>query len=301
MRKIFIIGASSSIGHDIYNFFIKDKYKVIVTSRNNKKGKYNIKFKYFDLSKTRSKSYDNLIKNVKEKDLVIFLAAHTDKNWINLHYNKAKKLNFYQSILFLKRIKHINCKLVFLSSVEVFNGKTGNYSEKINPNPNSRYGKLKYSLEKFIQKNLKNYLIIRTGWIVSRYKFSEKCIIKKMYNELLNREALYAKDVYLNILSSLDLYKCIKNSINIKKNLLVHLSSDNKISRSHLALKIMKSSRKRKNMSYKITSHKNIKNKGIINKNNFLNTSYSKNLYKFKFNKIDQIVKSKIKLIEKLN
>ena len=91
--------------------------------------------------------------------------------------------------------------MVFLSSVEVFNGKTGNYSEKANPKPNSCYGKLKYSLEQFIQKNLKKYLIIRTGWIVTRDKFSERCIIKKMYKELLNGKALYAKDIYINILS----------------------------------------------------------------------------------------------------
>ena len=54
-------------------------------------------------------------------------------------------------------------------------------------------------------------------------------------------------------------------------------------------------------MSFKIVKYKNIKNKEQINQYNFLNTQFSKNLFKHKFNKIDKIVKSKVRLIEKLN
>lgn len=291
-NKIFIIGASGSVGNDLFNLFIKKKYKVFGTAFKNKKKKYI----YLNLNNKNKK----FIKNINSKDVLIFNSAYTDKNWIENNKKKSKKLNLDSTINFLKEIKKVNCKIIFMSSVEVFDGKKGNYKENQNPKPVSYYGKNKLLIEKFIAKNFINFTIIRTGWIVTDSMEGKRCIMINIYKNLLDNKAKLASDNFINVLSSEDLFKYILFFLTYDKCLIMHLSSGAKISRVEIANCIKKLSKFSKFMNFKLIKHKDLKDHEKIPQNNYLNCELSNKITKIKTNNLKQILLKKIKLIEKI-
>ena len=292
LSKIFIIGASGSVGTDLFNFFEKNKYNVFGTAFKNKKKKYI----YLNLNNKNKK----FIKNINNKDILIFNSAYTDKNWIEKNKEKSKKLNLDSTINFLKEIKKINCKIIFMSSVEVFDGKIGNYKESQNPQPISYYGKNKLLIEKFITKNFINFTIIRTGWIVTNSMKSNRCIIVNIYKNILDNDAKLASDNFINILSSEDLFKYILFFLTYDKCLIMHLSSGSKISRVKIANYIKKLSKFSKSMQFKLIKHKDLKDYDKIPQNNYLNCELSNKITKIKKDNLKKILFKKIKMIEKI-
>ena len=64
-------------------------------------------------------------------------------------------------------LKH-GCKMVLISTDYVFDGENPPYSEEDATNPLNNYGKFKLAAEQWMQKNLEDYLVVRTtnvyGW-----------------------------------------------------------------------------------------------------------------------------------------
>ena len=127
-------------------------------------------------------------KLVKDDDIVIFCSALSNPNFVYKNKNHAYEFNVNKTINFIKKIKSKINRLIFLSSVEVFDGLKGNYDEKDNKNPLNFYGKTKVEVENFILDNLENSTIIRTGWN-SSMKFEDRCVIKLTYETLLKANA----------------------------------------------------------------------------------------------------------------
>jgi dTDP-4-dehydrorhamnose reductase len=119
------------------------------------------------------------------------LSAYSNPTWISKNKIKAKNLNFNSTIDFIEFLKPINPRIIFMSSVEVFDGEKGGYSEKDSPNPLNYYGKLKYNLEKYLENNYSNYTIVRTGWNVGLNKKS-RCVVSLTYETLLKKKARMA-------------------------------------------------------------------------------------------------------------
>ena len=67
-----------------------------------------------------------------------------------LQIKQAYDFNVIKTINFIKKIKNRIHRLIFLSSVEVFDGQKGNYSEKDTKNPLNFYGRTKHEVENFI-------------------------------------------------------------------------------------------------------------------------------------------------------
>jgi len=78
-----------------------------------------------------------------------------------------------------------SCILIHISTDYVFDGKkNAPYKETDTPNPINAYGKSKLQGEQFIQSILKEYFIIRTSGLYSRYgKNFFKTIVKKINEE----------------------------------------------------------------------------------------------------------------------
>ena len=73
--------------------------------------------------------------------------------------------------------RKLNLKLVFISSTGVYG------DHKLKPfieddlTPTTIYHKSKLFAERMIEKRLKNYLIIRTGWLLEELKILEKILL----------------------------------------------------------------------------------------------------------------------------
>ena len=144
-----VIGASGKIG----KYFFSNKQKDLLLTYNKNKLKNGIKF---DVLK------DNIIDLIKKKNIskVVILSAYSDPDFCKKNKELSEKLNV------IKTKKLISCLIkkkyiFFFSSEFVFDGKIGKYNENHKPKPINLYGKQKLEIEKYINKNTKNFCIFR--------------------------------------------------------------------------------------------------------------------------------------------
>jgi dTDP-4-dehydrorhamnose reductase len=162
MKKVLITGATGLLGSRFYYIFGKH-YDVVGTSFLNyeKRG-----FCY--LSLTDKKSIDSLISETNP-DIVIHTAGIADPDECEKDKKKAYRINVQGTKYIVDACKKNQCFLVFISSSHIFSN--GKLSEKEKPNPINYYGKIKLEAEKYIRRNLKNYIILR---VTKLYGFIEK-------------------------------------------------------------------------------------------------------------------------------
>ena len=82
--------------------------------------------------------------------MLIFCSAADNPNWVFKNQKESYDLNVNKTINFLNNIKSKVKKIIFLSSVEVFDGKKGNYKENDTINPLNFYGMTKEKVEDHI-------------------------------------------------------------------------------------------------------------------------------------------------------
>tara|TARA_B100000674_G_scaffold477679_1_gene473812 strand:+ start:357 stop:1256 length:900 start_codon:yes stop_codon:yes gene_type:complete len=290
--KTIIIGASGVIGYELF-LELKKKNKNVVGTYNYNKKKRLIKF---DIKK------DNIIKKIKiaKSDKVVLLTAISNPTWVYANSKFSKSINVTATKKIIDHLKFIGCKVYFMSSIEVFDGKKGNYDENSVPRPLNLYGKQKFYIENYIKKNLKNYCIIRTSFIVAKNP-NQRCPVKLTFDSLLKPKAKMATDNFFAITYIHDLCQIMIKLIFNKKLQhlkICHLSSKEKISRIQLARYIIKFSKLKSRMSFKPTLFRYIKySEPRGRKNNLI--SLNSIINKFKYKSAEVVIKKKIKIIEK--
>ena len=138
------------------------------------------------LKKLDFTNYEKYKKNVlnHKTDLLIHLGAMTNLEECELNPS-ITFLNNTQSVEYAVDITNtINIPLVFISTAGVFDGKKDVYDENDLPNPINLYGKSKYESEKLIEKNSKNYIIARAGWMMGGGVKKDKKFVNKIINQL---------------------------------------------------------------------------------------------------------------------
>jgi len=292
--KIFLIGASGSIGWPLFKF-LKKKYKVVGTY-NNKKKRGLLKF---SLGK---KKYENkLISQVSQNDIVMLLLAETNVAWVHDNPRKSFNVNYNLTTELIKKLIKKKTRIIYFSSAEVFNGKKGYYKESSKPIPVNTYGKTKYSVEKFLKKtNYKNYQIIRTGRNVNMSD-DYRCMIKDTYERLLRNNAKMAKDNLFTITHMNDFNKAIHKLIKSKsQQIIYHICSDEVLSRVKFASLIKKNSKKKNKMNYRIVKFKDVGYKEPRACKNNLTCDVTKKTLKISFINADKIIKEKVRILDSI-
>ena len=240
--RIIIIGASGLIGATLFNHLKENNYKVIGTfCKNPIPGLLK-----FDMSKQK---ISDVISNINKRDIFILLSAFSNPNWIFENKEIAYEINVNSTINLIKEISDNKSKFFFMSSVEVFDGKQGSYTENSKPNPLNYYGKTKLTVEDYLIKNCSNFTILRTGWNVG-IDIKSRCVVTLTYETLLKQEAKMAIDNSFCITSVKDLAKAISEILMLDDLKVCHLSSFEEIKRTDLAKQIIKSSKRGKEMKF---------------------------------------------------
>jgi dTDP-4-dehydrorhamnose reductase len=289
MRYI-IIGASSSIGREMFSFLQKKKIKVLGTYFKKKQSQL-VKF---DIRKDDIKK---LFFEINNNDIVIIFSAITNPLEVLNKKKNSKKINIFGTKRLINALSKIGCKIVYISSVEVFDGKRGAYLESSKTKPLSLYGKHKNMIEKFlINKIKKNYLIIRLCWTICMKKKSRD-IISLTYDTINKKNAKMSYDNYFNISHSEDvcngIFKISKTNFN-----LVHLASKEKISRFDLALMIKKYSINGKEMFFEKIKFKDFKYHEKRARLNFLSSRINQKNLGIKYRSIKKTVLQKLKILD---
>ena len=154
-KSILLFGSTGLLGSDLYNFFSREKLKVLNCDRS-----------IFDFSKPNEKCASDLfIKN--GGGVAVICAAISDVEKCYQDPIQSNQVNVVGMIQLLKLLTEFQIFPVFFSSDYVFSGEIGRYKETDTPSPTTVYGRQKLEVEKFIQSSLKDYLIIRTSKIFS--------------------------------------------------------------------------------------------------------------------------------------
>lgn len=235
-KKILIIGGASLLGINflVSSFNLYDSYlslnKKIVKIKNTKSIKIN-----FDHIKSTEKKIYNI-----NPDIVINFVALTDVNKCEKNKKLAYKLNASIPLILSKICNNLKCKMIHISTDQLFNEEKTYYSEKSKVSLINNYSKTKYLGERNIINVCKKYLILRTNF------FGYGTMYKKSYsdyiiNELKNKNKIYLSDkIIFNPIYIGNLIKIINFLIANNARGIFNVSADNSLSKFKFGIELCK-------------------------------------------------------------
>lgn len=145
-------------------------------------------------------------------DIVIHCAAFTNVEECEVNKGKAYAINALGTENLVNYCIDTDILFIYISSTGVYgDSKEDAYTEFDSTKPNSVHHKSKLEGEKYIEKHLSKYLILRTGWLFSDNLMQSKNFIQKIYLDAKNKDFLYSDNSQKgNPTYVLDLIKQIK-------------------------------------------------------------------------------------------
>ena len=288
--NLYVIGSTGVIGSELFEKLKLSSHNVVGTySKSEEIGKIKV-----DINESSDRN--RLINIINKDDVVYLMAAYSNPSWIKQNQNEAKKLNLLSTINLIEKIADKGAKIVFMSSVEVFDGKKGGYIEEDKPNPLNLYGIMKYEVEKMLN-TIENSVIVRTGWNVGREKF-ERCVIRLTYKSLLEKNARMAEDNEFSIVSTEDTSRSLIKIAEENFKGTIHIANDKKLKRTELADYIIKNSDRGSQMGYTKCMFKEIVYSEPRGLRNDLNNEKSKISIGVHYSENDEVIKNKIRLLD---
>ena len=293
-KKNIIIGASGLIGGALYSNFIDNNEIVIGTYSNHCKFPGLIQF---DLLYP---DYDTLKRLIAPNDNVYIMAANSNPSWISANRSDARKLNFDATVGLIEALREKSPRIIFMSSVEVFDGSTGHYNESDKPNPLNLYGSLKYQVEEYLRTTYPESTIVRTGWNVG-LDVRSRCVVKLTYETLLKHNAMMAIDNYFSISDVIDTANALRLVGKHSKIQKIHICSTELIRRDQLADLIIKTSVNGTKMKYKKCHFSDISYSEPRGRINNLSNQKSRNTLGILYKNARDIIIEKTKFIDLSN
>ena len=290
--RIIIIGASGLIGHQLFKISSRTNREVIGTYDSYKRDGL-IHFNMID------ESLSSKVPNLNTSDIVYLLAAYSNPTWIFDNMGIAKQLNITATKKLIDEVLKIGCRLIFMSSVEVFDGTNGNYIEGSKPNPRNSYGEMKYEIERYLIENFTdNNCIVRTSWNVG-WDLRHRCVVNLTYETLLSPNARMANDNTFSIADVRDTAKGLLRLSDYNEVKQCHLASTPKLVRSELADEVKSQSKFGNLMDFSITSFSEIPYSEPRAKHNSLDVSFAIKTLQLNFRNPKDIICEKVKLLDK--
>jgi len=231
------------------------------------------------------------------EDTVYLLSAYTDVSWIRANPDRAAELNVHATKRLIDEIAEADARVVFLSSVEVFDGEEGNYNESSRPNPLSVYGRMKFEIEQYLFKKQCKSCIVRTGWNVG-WHVEDRCVIKLTYKTLMAPGAKMARDNIFSIVDIKDTCEGLLKILERPQVTICHLTSAPAVVRSDLAAKIRSISKYKERMSFETVLFADIPYPEKRSRLNQLDNSFAVSSLGMHFSSPENIIRQKVELLD---
>ena len=166
--KIFVTGVNGQLGYEVINEAAVRGFDCVgsdITEQYAGICKYCEKAEYIQLDITDSVAVDNVISQVNP-DVVVHCAAWTAVDAAEDNEEKVHAVNVSGTENVAKACEKYDCKMIYISTDYVFDGKgtTPWEADCVNYAPLSVYGKSKLLGEKAVSK-LQKYFIVRIAWV----------------------------------------------------------------------------------------------------------------------------------------
>jgi len=232
--KILVTGGAGMLGSALCPALSKNDYKLLVTDLTpTEKG-----IEYLDVRNFNQVS--EIAAKVKP-DMIMHLAAETDVDKCELEPDRAFLTNTIgtQNVALICQKQQI--EMVYISTLGVFYGeKHEPYTEFDEPNPINFYGRSKLEGEKIVQNLLRNYYIVRAGWMVGGGPKKDKKFVGKIIRQLSETRRLKAvNDRMGSPTYTVDFSKCLIDLIETGYYGLYHCTNKGVCSRFDVAKKIV--------------------------------------------------------------
>jgi dTDP-4-dehydrorhamnose reductase len=248
--RVLIIGASGKVGKEIFK---------ILKNKDNK-STYDVSGTYYTNQMEGLEQLDITNLPVVEKFLEKInpsILIHTAAISHPLRCEENRELAWKINVEGTKNIAQYciknSCKMVFISSDGVFNGKNGPFDETHKTNPLNYYGETKVESEKIVSE-INDYLVIRTAW-VNDVGPNSRSFVMQVINSLQNGNVFNAPiDQFGHPTYSTNLAEIIIELIKNNYNGIFHVTGSTYIDRFHFAKKIAKAFDLNPEMIHEITT-----------------------------------------------
>lgn len=164
--KVFVTGVRGQLGYDVVNEL-------------EKRGHTAIGVDIEDLDITDAAAVDKMITETAP-EAVIHCAAWTAVDAAEDNEEKCRQVNVNGTENIAKVCKKLNCKMMYISTDYIFDGKGTRPWEPDDPvtTPLNVYGQTKYEGELAVRNNVEKFFIVRIAWVFGK----GKNFIKTMLN-----------------------------------------------------------------------------------------------------------------------
>lgn len=220
-------------------------------------------------------------------ETVINCVGIGDINFLEKNPSIAYKINSDSAKNIAKICNKLGIYMIHISTDSVFDGQTGMYKENDKVNPLNIYTKSKALAENYVQDNAKNSVIVRTNF----YGFDKKN--KWFFNWIINSLSSGKKitgftDLIFNPLEISNLSNLLIELTTIKHEGILHLSSNDFLSKYDFIMKVASVFNFDKNLIIKGNSSFTVKRP----KNTTLDNSISKRILKTPITPLDLCLKN---------
>ena len=234
MSKILLTGSSGILGSTL----LKNLNEEFIFLNLINKKRIEKKFNQIKLKNLDKNSLKKLVNGFRP-DAILHCAAITDIEFCEKNKKKCKEINYYFTKYLVDICKKLKIKFIFVSTDQIYNK---NYPQKEISTPKiyNYYAETKILCEEYIEKNLTDYLILRTNFfgnsLADRKSFSDFII-----NNLKKNNKIYLfKDVYFNPLIIDNLAILIKRLISQNSVGKFNVGTKKGVSKYNFGLKIAK-------------------------------------------------------------
>lgn len=184
--KVFVTGVKGQLGYDVVNEL-------------EKRGHAAIGVDIEDLDITDAAAVDKMITEAAP-EAVIHCAAWTAVDAAEDNEEKCRQVNVNGTENIAKVCKKLNCKMMYISTDYIFDGKGTRPWEPDDPvtTPLNVYGQTKYEGELAVRNNVEKFFIVRIAWVFGKGKNFIKTMLNlaKTYDHLTVVNDQYGTPTY---------------------------------------------------------------------------------------------------------
>lgn len=188
----------------------------------------------FDL--TDKKRMEEAFKKIRP-DAVIHAAAMSNIDWCEKNRREALAVNAESSAFLAALCRDSGCRMVFVSSDMVFDGKTGRYAESDPVHPVNYYGETKCLAETDLGRNCPDSVCARAALIYGAPAFGGTSFTHQMTLSLQSgREVSLFTDQYRSPISAVNLAQALLELVDMPFTGVLHLGGPERIGRYEFGL-----------------------------------------------------------------